>query len=94
MYRGKQQSGTLTKGRGLLITVAYYGTHTTKSILAVLRRIELRSSRRQRVALPLSYKTLVGVEGIEPSARGPKPRILPLYYTPLVEVMGVEPTAF
>ena len=28
---------------------------------------------------------LVGVEGVEPSPRGPRPRILPLYDTPMMK---------
>lgn len=27
---------------------------------------------------------MVGVEGVEPSPRGPRPRILPLYDTPII----------
>ena len=37
-------------------------------------------------SLPLLHRAkLVGVEGVEPSPRGPKPRILPLYDTPVNE---------
>ena len=37
-------------------------------------------------SLPLLHRAkLVGVEGVEPSPRGPRPRILPLYDTPMMK---------
>ena len=37
-------------------------------------------------SLPLLHRAkLVGAEGVEPSPRGPRPRILPLYDTPVNE---------
>ena len=36
--------------------------------------------------MPFRHKDkLVGVEGVEPSPRGPRPRILPLYDTPMMK---------
>ena len=47
----------------------------------------------KRLRLPFRHEdiwysireNLVGVEGVEPSPRGPRPRILPLYDTPMMK---------
>ena len=45
-----------------------------------------RKTALDRLCMPFRHKDmLVGVEGVEPSPRGPRPRILPLYDTPMMK---------
>ena len=54
--------------------------------LVVPTRIELVSILYQRIALPLSYGTMVPTSGIDPDLTDPQSIVLPLHY------VGLKPT--